>query len=158
MKEIYFAGGCFWGIDELMSRQKGVIETASGYANGHIENPTYEQVCTGRSGHAETVKVVYDEEEVELEYLLNKFWKVINPTTLDRQGPDMGNQYRSGIYYVDEADLEIINKTLEEQKEKYDEPIVTEIKELESFYLAEEYHQDYFKKHPHRFCHIDLNA
>ena len=131
MKEIYFAGGCFWGIDELMSRQKGVVSTSSGYANGHIEDPTYEQVSTGRSGHAETVRVEYDEDEVSLEYLVNKFWKVINPTTLDQQGPDRGNQYRSGIYYTDKEDLEVLNKSLERIKEEYNEPIVTEIKPLE---------------------------
>lgn len=157
MKEIYFAGGCFWGIEEYMSRIKGVIDTEVGYANGTKENPTYQEVCTGTTGHAETVQVKYDENVISLEELLNKFWNIIDPTLLNRQGADIGNQYRTGIYYVDEEDLEVINKTLEEQKKKYTKPIVTEIMPLKCFYRAEEYHQDYLKKNPGGYCHIDLS-
>ncbi|HEY8362093.1 MAG TPA: peptide-methionine (S)-S-oxide reductase MsrA [Tissierellaceae bacterium] len=157
MKEIYFAGGCFWGVEEYMSRIKGVIDTEVGYANGTKENPTYQEVCTGTTGHAETVQVKYDENVISLEELLNKFWNIIDPTLLNRQGADIGNQYRTGIYYVDEEDLEVINKTLEEQKKKYTKPIVTEIMPLKCFYRAEEYHQDYLKKNPGGYCHIDLS-
>ncbi|MDR7857252.1 peptide-methionine (S)-S-oxide reductase MsrA [Tissierella sp.] len=157
MKEIYLAGGCFWGVEEYMSRIDGVVDTAVGYANGIKENPTYEEVCTGITGHAETTYVKFDDKIVTLEEILNKFWKIVDPTILNRQGPDIGNQYRTGIYYIDETDLEPINKTLEEQKNKYDKPIVTEIMELKCFYEAEEYHQDYLKKNPGGYCHINLN-
>ena len=158
MKEIYLAGGCFWGVEEYLSRIDGVKDTDVGYANGSKENPTYEQVCTGTTGHTETTFIRYDEDVLSLEELLNSFWKIINPTLLNRQGPDIGSQYRTGIYYRDESDLDTINKTLNEQKNKYDSPIVTEIMPLKTFYKAEEYHQDYLKKNPGGYCHIDLNA
>lgn len=158
MKEIYLAGGCFWGVEEYMSRIDGVVDTEVGYANGTKENPTYKEVCTGTTGHAETTYVKFDENIISLETLLNRFWRIIDPTLLNRQGGDIGNQYRTGIYYIDKEDLPIINKTLEEQKPKYDKPIVTEILELRSFYPAEDYHQDYLKKNPGGYCHIDMNA
>ncbi|CAK7009518.1 peptide-methionine (S)-S-oxide reductase MsrA [Tissierella carlieri] len=157
MKEIYLAGGCFWGVEEYMSRIDGIVETRVGYANGIKENPTYKEVCTGTTGHAETTYVKYDESIISLEELLNRFWQIIDPTILNRQGPDIGNQYRTGIYYVDSQDINVINKTLEEQKAKYDKSIVTEIIPLKSFYDAEEYHQDYLKKNPGGYCHIDLS-
>ncbi len=156
MKEIYLAGGCFWGVEEYMSRIDGVVETKVGYANGISENPSYEEVCTGTTGHAETTYVKFDENVISLESLLNIFWKIIDPTLLNRQGPDIGNQYRTGIYYIDPEDLETINKTLEEQRQKYNKPIVTEIMPLKSFYDAEEYHQKYLKKNPGGYCHINL--
>ena len=158
MREIYLAGGCFWGVDAYMGRIDGVVETSVGYSNGNKENPSYEEVCTGITGHTETTYLKYDENIVSLEEILNKFWNIIDPTLLNRQGGDIGNQYRTGIYYLDEKDLEIINKTLEEQKEKYDRPIVTEIMPLKVYYKAEEYHQDYLKKNPGGYCHIDLNS
>ncbi len=157
MKEIYLAGGCFWGVEEYMSRIKGVVDTEVGYANGTKENPTYQEVCTGTTGHTETTYVKYDENIISLEEILNKFWNIIDPTMLNRQGPDIGNQYRTGIYYIDDADLPTINKTLEKEKLKYNKPIVTEIIPLKHFYDAEEYHQDYLKKNPGGYCHIDLS-
>lgn len=157
MKEIYLAGGCFWGVQEYMSRINGAVETKVGYANGVTSNPSYKEVCMGTTGHAETTYIKYDESIISLEELLNKFWKIIDPTMLNRQGPDIGNQYRTGIYYIDDKDLEFINKTLEEQKTKHTKPIATEIKKLKSFYDAEEYHQDYLKKNPGGYCHIDLS-
>lgn len=157
MKEIYLAGGCFWGVEEYMSRIDGVVATAVGYANGTKENPTYQEVCTGITGHTETTYVKFDENIVTLKDLLNRFWKIIDPTILNRQGPDIGNQYRTGIYYIDESHIDIINKTLEEQQAKYDKPIVTEIMALKCFYEAEEYHQDYLKKNPGGYCHINLD-
>nr|WP_312668274.1 peptide-methionine (S)-S-oxide reductase MsrA [Tissierella praeacuta] len=157
MKEIYLAGGCFWGVQEYMSRINGVVETKVGYANGVTSNPSYKEVCMGTTGHAETTYVKYDESIISLEELLNKFWKIIDPTMLNRQGPDIGNQYRTGIYYINDKDLEFINKTLEEQKTKHTKPVATEIKKLKSFYDAEEYHQDYLKKNPGGYCHIDLS-
>ena len=158
MKEIYLAGGCFWGVDEYMSRIEGVLETSVGYANGTKENPSYEQVCTGTTGHTETTLIKYDENILSLEELLNSFWKIINPTLLNRQGGDIGNQYRTGIYYTEESDLPVINKTLLQQQEKYDSPIVTEILPLKVYYEAEDYHQNYLKKNPGGYCHIDMNA
>lgn len=157
MKEIVLAGGCFWGVEEYMSRIDGVTDTKVGYANGNTENPTYEEVCTNTTGHAEAVYVKFDENIIGLEELLNRFWKIINPTLLNRQGPDIGSQYRTGIYYIDEKDLETTNKTKAEQQKKYNDQIVTEIEPLKVFYDAEEYHQKYLKKNPGGYCHIDLS-
>ena len=116
MKEIILAGGCFWGVEEYISRINGVEDTRVGYANGTRKNPTYEEVCTGTTGHAEACIVKYNEEIISLEELLDKFWKVIDPTALNRQGPDVGHQYRTGIYYIDDSDLNIIQKSLEEEQ------------------------------------------
>ncbi len=157
MKEIVLAGGCFWGVEEYMSRIEGVIETKVGYANGFKESPTYEEVCTGTTGHAEACHIVFDECIISLEKLLFRFWNIIEPTWLNRQGGDIGHQYRTGIYYMDEKDIPIIESTLKFEQEKYDEPIVTEIKPLTSFYEAEEYHQKYLKKNPNGYCHINLD-
>ncbi|MCR2045042.1 peptide-methionine (S)-S-oxide reductase MsrA [Anaerosalibacter massiliensis] len=158
MKEIVLAGGCFWGVEEYISRIDGVKETKVGYANGRVKNPSYEEVCTGMTGHAEACYVKYDEDIVSLEQLLYKFWKIINPTLLNQQGPDIGHQYRTGIYYIDESDFPTIEKTLKEEQKKYNDSIVTEIKPLLCFYDAEEYHQDYLKKNPGGYCHINLDA
>lgn len=158
MKEIVFAGGCFWGVEEYFSRISGVIETKVGYANGHVKNPTYEQVCTGRTGHAETCLIQFDENIITLKELLNKFWYIIDPTLKDQQGPDIGSQYRTGIYYLNEADIPVIRKSFEEEQEKYQKTLVTEIQPLDCFYPAEEYHQSYLKKNPGGYCHIDLGS
>lgn len=157
MKEIIFAGGCFWGVEEYMSRIPGVVETKVGYANGRTENPTYEQVCTNKTGHAEACQVKYDEQKITLDELLDKFWYVIDPTAKDQQGPDIGSQYRTGIYYIDETDLSTIQQSKEEQQMQYQQSITTEIESLICFYLAEEYHQRYLKKNPNGYCHIDLS-
>jgi len=158
LKEIALAGGCFWGVDEYFSRKKGVISTKAGYANGIKENPTYNEVCTGRTGHAETVLVKYDEAVIGLTDVLEKFFKVIDPTILNRQGNDRGTQYRTGIYYLDEADIPVIEGFIESKRKEYSDPIVTEVLPLKNFFDAEEYHQDYLKKNPRGYCHIDLNA
>lgn len=157
MKEIVLAGGCFWGVEEYISRINGVLETKVGYANGFVENPTYKHVCTGETGHTEGVYVRYDEMVLPLDQLLTRFWGIIDPTTRNRQGPDFGPQYRTGIYYIDEKDIDIILETKETTQKKYERPIVTEIEPLKSFYEAEEYHQKYLKKNPNGYCHIDLN-
>jgi len=154
MKEIVLAGGCFWGVEEYMSRIPGVIYTKVGYANGTKENPTYEEVCTNTTGHAEACYVQFDEDVITLEELLHKFWSVIDPTSLNKQGDDAGSQYRTGIYYIDEKDLPVITKTYEEIQKLYRKPIVTEIMPLKVFYDAEEYHQHYLKKNPGGYCHI----
>ena len=157
LKEIVLAGGCFWGVEEYFSRINGVIDTKVGYANGHTENPNYEEVCTNTTGHAEAVYIKYDEKILSLEELLHRFWTIINPTLLNRQGPDIGSQYRTGIYYIDEKDLEIINKSKSEEQKKYKDPIVTEVESLKVFFNGEEYHQKYLKKNPGGYCHIDLS-
>lgn len=157
MKEIVLAGGCFWGVEEFMSRIEGVVETKVGYANGTVAHPSYEDVCTGTTGHAEACYVKYDENKISLKELLDKFWSVIDPTLLNRQGEDVGSQYRTGIYYIDDEDLEIIEESLKREQAKYDKPIVTEIQPLTCFYYAEEYHQRYLKKNPDGYCHIKLD-
>ena len=157
MKEIYLAGGCFWGVEEYFSRIEGVVDTDVGYANGRRENPTYEQVCTGTTGHAETTYLKYDEGVVSLEFLLEKFFKIIDPTLLNRQGGDIGNQYRTGIYYLDEEDIPVIKEKMDQVGEMYREPIVTELEPLRSYFSAEEYHQDYLKKNPGGYCHVDMS-
>lgn len=168
LKTIYLAGGCFWGIEAYISRLPGVFETKVGYANGVIPNPSYEQVCSLATGHAETVKVVYDPNIISLKKLLEEFFKIIDPTTLNQQGNDIGPQYRTGIYYsIDEGsqdfkeDLAIINEVFAEEHKKqkeFDKSVVTEIEPLKSFYDAEEYHQKYLEKNPTGYCHIDLSS
>ncbi|MBC8588719.1 peptide-methionine (S)-S-oxide reductase MsrA [Paratissierella segnis] len=157
MKEIYLAGGCFWGVEEYFSRINGVVDTQVGYANGTVPNPSYEEVCTGTTGHAETTYIKYDENTITLQRLLERFWRVIDPTSFNKQGNDIGSQYRTGIYYTNGEDLLIIGKSLEGVESKYNKPIVTEILPLKSFYDAEEYHQDYLKKNPGGYCHIDMS-
>lgn len=157
MKEIVFAGGCFWGIEEYFSRIEGVKETKVGYANGTKPNPTYEEVCTGNTGHAESCFVKYDENIINLSQLLDKFWYIVDPTVLNRQGHDKGHQYRTGIFYLDENDVDIILKSKEEEQKKYEKQIVTEVEPLGCFYDAEEYHQKYLKKNPGGYCHIHLD-
>jgi len=157
LKKIVLAGGCFWGVEEFISRIPGVISTEVGYANGRTLNPTYEDVCYKNTYFAEVCYVTYHESKLSLENLLDKFWTIINPTTLNRQGPDVGSQYRSGIYYIDEADLDTILKSKEKLQQNYERPIVTEVKPLENYYTAEEYHQKYLKKNPGGYCHIKLD-
>jgi methionine-S-sulfoxide reductase len=134
----------------------GVLDTEVAYANGHTENPTYEEVCSHTTGHAEVVKVVYDPERISLETLLEKLFDVIDPTLINRQGPDIGEQYRSGIYYTDPEDRERIDAFIEEKASAYDLPIATEVEPLEAYYPAEDYHQRYLEKNPNGYCHIPL--
>ncbi len=130
MKSIVVAGGCFWGVDAYMSRIDGIIETKVGYANGTKKNPTYDEVCSGTTGHAEACLISYDESIVSLKEVLNKFWGIIDPTASNRQGADVGSQYRSGIYYTDKIDLDVILKTKDEVQSRNNKPIVTEIQPL----------------------------
>lgn len=158
LKKIYFAGGCFWGVEEYMQRIYGVADAVSGYANGNSPNPSYEIVSTGNSGYAETVEVTYDPSKVSLEELLTHFLKIIDPTSLNKQGNDRGSQYRTGIYYLDQEDKEIITKALASEEDKYKEKIVVENMPLTNFTMAEDYHQDYLRKNPNGYCHIDLST
>ncbi len=158
LKEIWLAGGCFWGVQAYMARIYGVAETTVGYANGTTEDPSYEDVLYRKTGHAETVHVRYDPTRVRLAALLEVYFDIIDPTVTDRQGNDVGSQYRTGIYYRDPGDLDIINRVLAEQRAQYDEPVVTEVLPLSAYYLAEEYHQDYLEKNPGGYCHVDLSS
>lgn len=154
MKKIIFAGGCFWGVEAYFNIIDGVTTTKVGYANGNTENPTYEEVCEHGTGYAEACYLEYDENKVLLKKLLSAYWKVVDPTIQDRQGHDVGNQYRTGIYYVDDKDLEVILESKEEEQKNYKDKIVTEISPLNTFYDAEVYHQKYLDKHPNGYCHI----
>lgn len=154
MKKIVLAGGCFWGVEAYLNTIKGITETKVGYANGRVPNPTYEMVCQLNTGYAEACYVEYDEKQLSLEKLLEAFWAIVDPTVLNRQGHDVGSQYRTGIYYSDESDIEAIVKSKDEEQKKYEKKIVTEIKPLENFYVAEEYHQKYLDKNPNGYCHI----
>lgn len=154
MKKIILAGGCFWGAQAYFSQIDGVTRTTVGYANGDLKNPTYEQVCNNNTGHAEACFIEYNEKIISLSKLLELYWKIVDPTVSNRQGNDIGSQYRTGIYYYDEKDLEIINDSKKLQQQKYSKPIVTEIEVVENFYDAEEYHQKYLEKNPNGYCHI----
>ncbi|HEX2927960.1 MAG TPA: peptide-methionine (S)-S-oxide reductase MsrA [Ruminiclostridium sp.] len=157
VSEIWLAGGCFWGAQAFLSKLPGVIHTEVGYANGNTENPTYEDVCTRNTGHAETVYVKYDAARISLEKLLDYFFRIIDPTLLNRQGNDIGTQYRTGIYYRTEADRGIVENYIRKKQEHFNDKILTEILPLGNFYRAEEYHQEYLDKNPHGYCHIDLS-
>lgn len=162
MKEIYLAGGCYWGVEKYVSNIKGVLKTTVGFANGDTEHPTYEQVRYENTGHAETVKVLYDETQLPLSALLNLFYEIIDPTSVDKQGEDIGHQYRTGIYFtapedemVVRASLEKLAKRLREQNESA-APLAVEACPLIHFYDAEEYHQKYLDKNPGGYCHVPL--
>jgi peptide methionine sulfoxide reductase msrA/msrB len=156
MKEIYLAGGCFWGTEHFFKQIRGVIETEVGFANGHTENPTYQEVYTDKTGFAETVLVKYSPDVVSLEFLLQMYFVAIDPTSLNKQGHDEGTRYRTGIYYTDSADLAIINKVYEAEQQKYSQPFAVERLPLENYYPAEDYHQDYLDKNPDGYCHLPL--
>ena len=143
-------GGCFWCLEAVYTRLEGVNSVVSGYAGGNVENPTYEQVCTGETSHAEVVKINFDPKETSFETLLEWFWRCHDPTTLNRQGRDIGTQYRSVIYYENENQKSIAHKSKIDADSSgfFDNPIVTEIHELDVFYPAEDYHHDYYKKNP----------
>ncbi len=154
MAEIYLAGGCFWGTEKYISSIKGVLSTEVGFANGNTVNPTYDEVCHMDTGHTETVYVVYDSSVLPLEFLLDLYYDSVNPISVNRQGGDTGIQYRTGIYYVNKNDLVIIEKSIAKLQKKYDKPIAIEVKPLDCFYPAEEYHQKYLDKNPNGYCHI----
>ena len=158
VKEIYFAGGCFWGVEEYFSRIPGVADAVNGYANGWVENPSYEQVCNHTTGHAETVRVTYDPSIVSLKTLTEQYFKIIDPLSLNRQGNDVGDNYRTGVFYVDEADIPVLQAVFEAEQAKYDEPMVVELEPLTCFYEAENYHQDYLLKNPSGYCHISFES
>ena len=155
IKEIYFAGGCFWGTQHLFDLVRGVVKTEVGYANGKTKNPTYEEVISHTTGFAEAVKVRYDADQVDLKLLIDLFFKSIDPTTLNRQGNDRGDNYRSGIYFTDKMDEAVIKNEVQKLAKNYKKPVVVETVSLKNFYRAEDYHQDYLDKNPGGYCHIE---
>ena len=157
MATIYLAGGCFWGAEKYLRAIQGVTATEVGYANGKTENPTYEDVCRKDTGHAETVKVDYDPERLPLGFLLELYYEAIDPLSLNRQGGDVGTQYRTGIYYVAEADRAVIERSLNGLETRLKKKPAIEYGPLENFYTAEEYHQAYLDKHPGGYCHIGMS-
>ena len=155
MKTIYLAGGCFWGVQRYMDQFEGICKTSVGYANGHTEDPCYEEVKAQITGHTETCEIVYDEDKITLKEILEHFYVIVDPTSLNKQGEDIGTSYRCGIYYTGEEDIPTILEVTNLEKTKYDKPFVIEIEPLKIYYLAEEYHQKYLEKNPNGYCHID---
>ncbi|MGZ5941201.1 MAG: peptide-methionine (S)-S-oxide reductase MsrA [Isosphaeraceae bacterium] len=151
-----FGAGCFWGVEEAFRRTPGVTETAVGYMGGHLENPSYQAVCTDRTGHAEVVQVQFDPSQIDYERLLEIFWELHDPTTLNRQGPDVGTQYRSAVFYHDEAQQAAAAglKARLQASGRFRRPIVTEITPASTFWRAEEYHQKYIQKNGGASCHL----
>ena len=154
MAEIYLAGGCFWGLEEYFSRVSGVLQTSVGYANGQVETTNYQLIK--ETDHAETVQVIYDEKAASLREILLYYFRVIDPLSVNQQGNDRGRQYRTGIYYLDEEDLPTIYALVQEQERMLGRKIAVEVEKLRHYILAEDYHQDYLKKNPGGYCHIDV--
>lgn len=151
-----FAAGCFWGVEAAFRQVPGVIDAVSGYTGGHTEHPSYREVCSEGTGHAEAVQVTYDAERVGYDDLLRVFWQIHDPTTLNRQGPDYGSQYRSAIFVHDDDQRDRALASLRAEQRNYAQPIVTQIADAPAFYPAEEYHQRYFEKHGVAACHVKL--
>jgi peptide-methionine (S)-S-oxide reductase len=152
MEKATFAAGCFWGIEAAFQRIPGVVETAVGYEGGHLDNPRYEDVCTDETGHAEVVQIEFDPAKANYDELLNVFWSIHDPTTLNRQGPDTGTQYRSAIFYHNEAQRQIAEASKAEAQTRFQRPIVTEIVPASTFWRAEDYHQKYLEKRGRFAC------
>lgn len=155
MEKAVFAAGCFWGVEAIFQELDGVVDTTVGYTGGKTGNPTYKEVCREDTGHAEAIEIVYDSARISYAELLAYFWRLHDPTTLDRQGPDIGSQYRSAVFYYTPEQKVAAEKAKAEAQRKWEKPIVTEIIEGDVFYPAEDYHQDYFKKRGgrHSGCH-----
>ena len=151
-----FAAGCFWGVEARFREVEGVLDAVSGYQGGHSQNPSYKEVCRGDSGHAEVVQVTFDDEQVSYQELLNRFFDMHNPTTLNRQGPDFGSQYRSAVFWHDESQRVATEQKISELNEsgKWPDPVVTQVAPADTFWRAEEYHQRYFEKNGAGYCHV----
>lgn len=157
MEQLTLAGGCFWCVEAVYLQAPGVLQVESGYANGHTDHPIYQKVCAGETNHAEVIRIDYDPEQIDLETLLEIFWAVHDPTTLNRQGNDVGTQYRSGIYYTSDAQKEIAEASREKAQARFSDPIVTEIEPLKKYFPAEGYHQDYFNLNPgNGYCQLAI--
>lgn len=158
LETIYLAGGCFWGMQGYFDLLDGVKKTSVGYANSNIPNPSYNLVCSGQTNATETLEVVFDTDIIALEEILERFFSIIDPTTINRQGNDIGTQYRSGIYTEDSNLLQKVKDFIQKIKSRYNKPICTEVQNLQNYYLAEEYHQKYLEKNPNGYCHIDIST
>lgn len=155
-KKIYLAGGCFWGAEHFLKRIHGVVSTRVGFANGDVEAPSYKLVYTDTTGHAETVEVEYDPDNLSLAFLIEMFFKAIDPVSVNQQGEDCGTRYRTGIYFTDPEDRQVIEYIYEGESRKYAGPLAVEVMPLRCFYPAEEYHQDYLDKNPDGYCHLPV--
>lgn len=153
-KLIYLAGGCFWGVQRYFDQFDGILKTTVGYANGNTENPEYKDVKAGLTGHAETLRIEYDPTVISLKEILDKYFDVIDPVSVNKQGEDEGISYRTGIFYVDDGDLSVIKEKFEEVQKQYDKPLAVLVEKEKNFYDAEEYHQKYLEKNPGAYCHI----
>ncbi|MGL4721749.1 MAG: peptide-methionine (S)-S-oxide reductase MsrA [Desulfovibrionaceae bacterium] len=153
MKKLYLGGGCFWGMEAYFKSINGIIRTEVGYGHSIVEKPTYEELCSGRTKAVEVLYIEYDEMDISLNRVLFHYMQNIDPTTLNRQGNDIGTQYRTGIYYVDESDFYTIQVFLQEEAKKYPTAIVVEVISMDNYYRAEEYHQNYLGKNPLGYCH-----
>ncbi|MEY2549639.1 MAG: peptide-methionine (S)-S-oxide reductase [Verrucomicrobiota bacterium] len=148
------AGGCFWGVEELVRKLPGVVDTTVGYAGGTLDNPRYEDVKTGRTGHAESLQIEFDPSKISYDDILDFFFRLHDPTTANRQGNDLGTQYRSAIFYHDEAQRDAAQRAIQRAQPKWSRPIVTEVVPFTNFYPAEDFHQDYLQRNPHGYtCH-----
>lgn len=157
MKRIVLAGGCFWGVEAYYKQLRGVLETNVGYANGNFDNPSYEDLLSKRATHVEAVEIYYDEKEINLVQILEHLFRFIDPTSINRQGNDIGVQYRTGVYYQDLEDKRIIEDFIKAKNKEYNNQISVEVLVEEGFFLAEEYHQDYLDKNPNGYCHVDFS-
>jgi peptide-methionine (S)-S-oxide reductase len=158
MKTIILAGGCFWGVEAYYKKLKGVLNTQVGYANGNYPNPTYEEICDEKATHAEAVYVQYDEKIITLDKLLEHLFRMIDPTSVNKQGHDEGIQYRTGVYFEDKKDELIAKQYIKKRQVEFKKPIALEIQPLRGFYDAETYHQDYLDKNPKGYCHVDFRV
>ncbi|MCF7930012.1 MAG: peptide-methionine (S)-S-oxide reductase MsrA [Acholeplasmataceae bacterium] len=156
MKTIVLAGGCFWGVEAYFNQLKGVVDTSVGYVDGNMKNPTYEQVCQGIAKHTEACKVIYEESVISLEQILDHFFRIINPFSINKQGHDIGHQYRSGIYFNDSDDEPLIVDFMKKYFGKNYDRVATKVKPNLDYDLAEAYHQDYLIKNPGGYCHVNL--
>ena len=152
--ELYLAGGCFWGTEHFLKQINGVLHTEVGYANGHGQNPSYEEVCTDQTGFAETVHVIYNPQILPISLLLQLYFRTIDPTSLNKQGGDVGTQYRTGIYYTDAHNFPLIQAEMAKLGTQYTKKLQIEVQPLRNFYAAEGYHQDYLDKNPSGYCHV----
>jgi peptide methionine sulfoxide reductase msrA/msrB len=156
VEQAFFAGGCFWGVEHYFRQVPGVLSVTSGYTGGHVANPTYEQVCTGETGHAESVRVIFDSSKVSYEKLARLFFEIHDPTTVNRQGPDEGLEYRSAVFYANDRQKQTVEKLIALLRAR-GYKVVTQVAPATAFYGAEEYHQDYMGKHPGRYdCHVPV--
>ncbi len=156
MRRILIAGGCFWGVEAYYKKLKGVLSTSVGYANGNTSNPRYEDLKAHKATHSEAVEIVYDENVISLAQLLDHMFRFIEPTSVNRQGHDIGIQYRTGVYYQSEEDYQIIQAFIAEKQKLYKDPIAVEVLKETNYYLAEDYHQDYLDKNPFGYCHVSF--